>query len=96
MQTSPLLFENSSYIFSNPTIITDEHQSYDTTIPFLDETHQNSISAKSPEILPKQRTRNWSHIPEQSIADNESTVTVNLQICFLIFTEIVFHPKFLK
>ncbi len=80
MQTSPLLFEDSSYIFSNPTTINDEHQSYDTTIPFLDETQRNSISTKSPETLPKQRARNWTHISEQSIADNESTVTVNLQI----------------
>jgi len=64
---------------SNPTTGLDEHQSYDTTIPFLDETQRNSMSAKSCETLPKQRSRNWSHISERQNADNESTVTVNFQ-----------------
>jgi hypothetical protein len=80
IQTSPLLFENSSYIFSNPTTVYDEHQSYDTTIPFFDETQQNSISARSHETLSKQRTRNWSHISERLMEDQQSTVTVNAQL----------------
>jgi hypothetical protein len=80
MQTSPVLFENTSYIFSNPTINHDEHQSYDTTIPFLDDTQRNSMSTKSCETLSRQqRTRNWSHFSEQPNPDNESTVTVNLE-----------------
>ncbi|CAF3645565.1 unnamed protein product [Rotaria sp. Silwood1] len=78
MQPLPLLlFENSSYVLLNQTINIDEEQSFDTTIPFLDEIQQNSISIKSHETSSKQRPRNISHISERQNADNESTVTVN-------------------
>ena len=76
MQTSSLVFEKSSYIFSNPTTNSDEHQSYDTTIPFFDETQHNSMSTRSQETLSKQRTRKWSHISERLNRDNRSTITV--------------------
>jgi len=84
MQTSPLVYEDSSFIFSNPTTNTDEHQSYDTTIPFFDDTQRNSMSERSQETVPKSRTRNWSHISERPNRDNESTLTVNI---FLFVTK---------
>ncbi|CAF2943292.1 unnamed protein product [Rotaria sp. Silwood2] len=77
MQPLPLLvFENSSYLLLNQTTNTDEDQSYDTTIPFLDEIQRNSMSSKSHETSSKQRPRNWSHISERPNADNQSTVTL--------------------
>jgi hypothetical protein len=75
MQTSALLFENSSFVLSNPTMTGDEEEhSYDTNIPFFDETQRNStFSAQSHETLSRQRTRNLSQI---SHADKQSTQTV--------------------
>ena len=82
MQTSPLLHENRSFILSNPiNALGEEHQSYDTTIPFLDDIQQSSSSMRSCEISSKQRTRKCSRLSERPTADNESTVTVKFQSC---------------
>ena len=69
MQTSPVVFQfdNSSLVYSNPA--TND----DTTIPFFDETQQNSLN----EERKSQRTRNYSYISERNKQDNQSTVTVN-------------------
>ncbi len=80
MQTSPLIFENTSFVFSNPATTTEEEQSYDTTIPFLDDTQRNSLATRSGETSSRQRTRNWSRVSERPIPDNESTLTVNFQL----------------
>ena len=78
MQTSPLLYENASFTCSNRIMTGDEHQSYDTTIPFLDDVQRNSTGTRSCEPSIRQsRTRNWSHISERLMTDNESTVTVS-------------------
>lgn len=76
MPTSPLVHEETSFVFSNPTTAFGEHQSYDTTIPFLDENRQSSASVKSSDT-PSRRARNWSRLSERRAADNQSTVTVN-------------------
>lgn len=76
MPTSPLGHEETSFIFSNPTTAFGEHQSYDTTIPFLDENRPSSASGKSFDT-PSRRARNWSRLSERRAADNQSTVTVN-------------------
>ncbi|CAF1127680.1 unnamed protein product [Adineta steineri] len=70
IQTLPLLFENPSYIFSNPTTNFDEYESYDNTIPFLDEAQQNY------DTLSRQRSRKWSYIANRLNSNNESTVTL--------------------
>ncbi|CAF0997674.1 unnamed protein product [Rotaria sordida] len=97
MQGLPLLlFENSSYIVLNQTTITDEDQSYDTTIPFLDEIQRNSMSSKSHETSSKQRLRKWSHNTERSNADNQSTVTLyqpKPEIKYPPVTEVLSSPK---
>lgn len=77
MQTSPLIFDNASYVFFNRTTMMDETQSIDTTIPFLDGSQQTPTSNKSHEVSSKSRTRNWSYISERQNPDNESTVTVS-------------------
>ncbi|CAF3656748.1 unnamed protein product [Rotaria sp. Silwood1] len=97
MQPLPLLlFENSSYVLLNQTINIDEEQSFDTTIPFLDEIQQNSISIKSHETSSKQRPRNISHISERQNADNESTVTLyqpKTHIKYSHVGEVLSRPK---
>ena len=77
MITSPILHENTSFLLSNSNTAFGEHQSYDTTIPFLDENQRSSTSMKSCESPSRQRTRNWSRISERRTGDNQSTVTVN-------------------
>ncbi len=70
-QTSPLVFpcENSSLVYSNPTTADN------MTIPFFDETQQNSINPN--EDRKSLRTRNFSCGSERDKQDNESTITVN-------------------
>jgi hypothetical protein len=81
MQTSPLLFENTSFICPYQITTLDEHQSYDTTIPFFDDAQRNSTSMRSCETSLKQsRTRKCSRLSERPMTDNESTVTVNFPI----------------
>ncbi len=79
MQTSPLLYENTSFTCSNRITTGDEHQSYDTTIPFLDDAQRNSTGTRSCEPSIRQsRPRNWSHFSERPMTDNESTITVRI------------------
>lgn len=78
MIVSPLVYENTSFNFPISNTAFDEHQSYDTTIPFLDENQRSSTSMKSCESPSKQRTRNWSRLSERHTGDNQSTVTVNV------------------
>ena len=52
----------------------EEEESYDTNIPFFDETQRNStFSAPSHETLSRQRTRNVSQVSQ---VDKQSTQTV--------------------
>ncbi|CAF2903870.1 unnamed protein product [Rotaria sp. Silwood2] len=68
LEASPSMFqfENSSLVFSNPTI------SDTTTIPFFDETQANSTN----EDRKSQRTRAFSYLSERPQYDNDSTVTL--------------------
>ncbi|UJR15131.1 hypothetical protein I4U23_002096 [Adineta vaga] len=76
IQTSPFLFENDSYSISKPMTTFEEYHSFDTTIPFLDDTQQSSIDTKNYETLSRQRTRNWSYISERIAPDNQSTISL--------------------
>ncbi|CAF1006440.1 unnamed protein product [Rotaria sordida] len=64
--SSMFQFENSSLVLSNPTT------SDTTTIPFFDETQQNSTN----EDRKSQRTRTVSYSSEQNQYNNDSTVTL--------------------
>ena len=80
MQTSPFVLpeDKISLVISNPTA------SDDSTIPFFDETQQNSMTdeKKSHYTLSRQRTRNFTHVSERVKQDNESTVTVRRTTAF--------------
>jgi hypothetical protein len=70
--------DSRSLVLSNPTA------SDTTTIPFFDETQQNSIERRS------QRTRKFSFVSAKDKHDNESIVTVNTKI-FLVFLFLIHH-----
>ncbi|CAF1586722.1 unnamed protein product, partial [Adineta ricciae] len=76
IQTSSFLFENGSCTLSKPMTTFEEYHSFDTTIPFLDETQRSSINTKNYDTLSRQRTRNWSYISDRVNSDSQSTITL--------------------
>ncbi|CAF3763063.1 unnamed protein product [Rotaria sp. Silwood1] len=76
LQASPSMFqfENSSFIYSNPTT-----SDTTTTIPFFEDTQQNSTN----EDRKSQRTRAFSYLSERHKHDNDSTVTAAIAIFIL-------------
>jgi hypothetical protein len=64
------------------------------TIPFFDETQQNSINPN--DDRKSQRTINFSCGSEREKQDNESTITVNRTICSCFFFLKMISLSFIK